>query len=369
MRFAKIKPVASRPPTRRARLRVGFVPTLDCATLIAAQELGLFARHGLDVRLSREIGWATIREKLLHEELEAVATHASMLFSIYCGLGVVRRPCLTGLMLGSNGSAITLSRQCWDAGVRDAATLSRFIRRSASDRVFTFGAVLELSTQHHLLRNWLRSGGLDPEKDVRIAVIPSELIYESFAAGFLDGYCVAEPWNSAAVLNRTGWIAATSGELAHHHPEKVLLVLQDFAERRHEEHLRLLAALIEASVFCENPAHRPELVRMLAQPRYFDVPADYLANSLVGPFSPGLGTASPDNLIGYDAHTVGAPSRTRGRWVYDLVAALGRPVADEALKLDVIPKVFRHDLFEEAMRIADLGGSARTPAALSRRAA
>jgi len=367
MRFAKIRP-AGLPRSRSNRLRIGFVPTLDCATLIAAQELGLFARHGLDVRLSREVGWATIREKLLHEELEAVATHASMLLSIYCGLGVVRRPCLTGLMLGSNGSAITLSRRFWDQGVRDAASLGRLVRQLAPDRTLTFGAVLELSSQHFLLRRWLASGGIDPTKDVRIVVIPSELIYESFAAGFLDGYCVAEPWNSAAVLNRTGWIAATSGELAHHHPEKVLLVLQEFAERRPEEHLRMLAALIEASVFCDDPANRPELVRMLAQPRYFDVPPSYLANSLVGPFSPGLGTASPDNLIVYDARSVGDPSHVRAAWVYDLVATLGKTAAG-TLNRDVLPKVFRHDLYAEAMRLTGLDASAPTPVQPARRAA
>ena len=368
MRFAKIRP-AGLPRSRSNRLRIGFVPTLDCATLIAAQELGLFTRHGLDVRLSREVGWATIREKLLHEELEAVATHASMLLSIYCGLGVVRRPCLTGLMLGSNGSAITLARRFWDQGVRDAASLGRLVRQRAPDRTLTFGAVLELSSQHYLLRRWLASGGIDPSKDVRIVVIPSELIYESFAAGFLDGYCVAEPWNSAAVRNNTGWIAATSGELAHHHPEKVLLVLQEFAERRPEEHLRLLAALIEASVFCDDPANRPELVRMLAQPRYFDVPRDHLANSLVGPFSPGLGSASSDNLIVFDARSVGDPSRIRASWIYDLVATLGKPAAAGALHPDVLPKVFRHDLYAEAMRLAGLSATAPTPVQPARRAA
>lgn len=354
MRFAKFKASDTGIRTRAQRLRVGFVPTLDCATLIAAHELGLFARHGLNVRLSREVGWATIREKLLHEELEAAGTHASMLLSIYTGMGVVRRPCLTGLMLGSNGSAITLSKECWRLGVRDAATLGQVVRRHSGNRTFTFGAVLELSTQHHLLRNWLRSGGLIPGKDVRIVVIPSELMYETFAAGFLDGYCVAEPWNSAAVINGTGWVVATSGELAQNHPEKVLLVLQDFAETRADEHLRLLAALIEASVFCDDPANRPELVKMLARPAYFDVPAEYLANSLIGPFRPGRGELAPPSLITYDARRVGAPGRARGRWVYDLVQSLSAANKAELLRPEVITKVFRHDLYEQAMQLAGI---------------
>ena len=54
------------------------------------------------------------------------------------------------------------------------------------------------------------------------------------------------PEPSTAVMNRLGWCVATSGELAPRHPEKVLLVRRDFSEERAEEHLALVAALIEA---------------------------------------------------------------------------------------------------------------------------
>ncbi len=182
-------------------LNVGYAATIDCAVLVAAQELGLFRRHGLDVRLSREVGWTTIREKLLHEELDAAVTHASMLFSIYCGIGVVRRSCLSGLLLGRNGSAITLATEFWERGVRDAASLGKVIHELQGRRHFTFGVVQELSSQNFNLRKWLRSGGIDPDRDVRVGVIPSALMHGMLRAGHLDGYCVAEPWNSAAALD------------------------------------------------------------------------------------------------------------------------------------------------------------------------
>ena len=134
MRFAKTK-INGRRRTEQGILNVGYAATIDCAVLIAAQELGLFRKQGLEVRLSREVGWTTIREKLLHEELDAAATHASMLFSIYCGIGVVRRPCLSGLLLGRNGSAITLAKAFWDEGVRDAATLGQLIQAQRGRRI------------------------------------------------------------------------------------------------------------------------------------------------------------------------------------------------------------------------------------------
>ena len=337
------------------RLNVGFVPTLDCATLIAAKELGLFARYGLDVRLSREVGWATIREKLLHQELDAVATHASMLFSIQCGLGVVQRPCLTGLIVASKGSALTLSNELKNLGANDAATTGSIIREHKAARVFSFGVVLGLSTQNAFLRHWLRSGGVNPDADVRIVVIPSALIYENFRKGFLDGYCVAEPWNSAAVHDNTGWVAATGAEAGSNQAAKVLLVLKDFAEHREEAHLRLIAALIEASRFCDDPAHRKELVRLLSRPGYFDVHPDCLSNSLVGPFNTGRETKSHSNLVTYDALEIGAPTQAVGRLVYDMVKSLSRENDLPRLQPESIKQTFRKDIYDRAVKIAEVG--------------
>lgn len=333
------------------RLNVGFVPTVDCATLIAAKELGIFEDYAIDVRLSREVGWATIREKLLHNELDAVAAHASVLLSIHCGIGVVPRSCLTGLILSSKGSAITLSNELWDLGVRDATTAGEVIRNRKGVRKFIFGIVLELSTQHFLLRQWLRSAGVNPETDVHIVVIPSGLLYESFSKGFLDGYCVAEPWNSAAVKNQTGWIVTTSADTALKQPEKVLLVLEDFAQEKEDVHLRLLAALIAASRFCDDLSKREELATMLAKPCYFDVPEDFLKNALVGPLDTGRGIKTQDTFIAYDSATIGAPTQNAGRMVLDLVKSFEPKNKAHLFPSDVIEKTFRKNIYDKATRL------------------
>lgn len=361
MRFAKTR-LSGRYKTSHGVLNVGYAATIDCAVLIAAQELGLFRKHGLDVRLSREVGWTTIREKLLHQELDAAATHASMLFSIYCGIGVVRRPCLSGLLLGRNGSAITLATEFWGRGVRDAVSLGNYIRDFKGRRHFTFGVVQALSSQNLNLRKWLRSGGIDPDTDVRVVVIPSALMFEMLRAGHLDGYCVAEPWNSAAAADGCGWTVTTTSEVEPDHPEKVMLVLRDFAEKREEEHLRMIVALIEASQFCDVPANRPELARILSLPRYFDVDKKLLTNALVGPFDFGHGQRPVRDFVIYDALKVGAPTRTTGKWVFDLVRNLGGNESNPALRSEIIPKVFREDIFHQAVKLAgQANGRARAP--------
>lgn len=51
------------PPTPELpRLRLGYIPLTDAAPLVVALENGHFERFGLDVSLSRQPSWATLRD-------------------------------------------------------------------------------------------------------------------------------------------------------------------------------------------------------------------------------------------------------------------------------------------------------------------
>lgn len=187
-------------------MRVGF---LDAGPFVAAQELGYFRRQGLRVELRREIGWATIREKIICGELEAAQAPAPMLWPAQFGLGC--RPCdvLTAFVVNLHGNALTLSRALWNAGVRDAASLRECAQARLPRAILTFGAVFPFSSHHLLLREWLRSAGLDPDRDVRIVVVPPAQMFRNLVAGTIDGFCAGEPWNSVAV--REGRVGAPRG--------------------------------------------------------------------------------------------------------------------------------------------------------------
>src|SRR6058998_2284711 len=153
-------------------LRIGFVPLTDCAPLIMARELGLFAKYGLRVALKRELGWATIRDKIIYGELEAAHSLAGMPIAATLGLGSIRCDCLTALVLNLHGNAITLSNELWRAGVRDGASLKAELTRLRHKRTLTLGVVSHFSSHHFLLRQWLMSAGILPDRDVRVVVVP-----------------------------------------------------------------------------------------------------------------------------------------------------------------------------------------------------
>ena len=76
-----------------------------------------------------------------------------------------------------------------------------------------------------------------------------------------------------------------------------------------------------------------------------------LANALVGPFESGRGRRVVKDFVIYDALRAGAPTRSKGKWVLDLVRTLGGHGAVPALRSEIISRVFREDIFHKAARL------------------
>jgi ABC-type nitrate/sulfonate/bicarbonate transport system substrate-binding protein len=346
----------------RNRLRLGFVPLTDCAPLVMAKELGLFKKFGVNVALSRELGWATIRDKVIHRELDAAHAIAAMPVAATLGLGSIPCDCLTALVLNLNGNAITLSNELWQHGVRDGATLREEITRARGEKTFTFGVVYPFSSHNFLLRNWLASSGIHPDRDVRIVVVPPPQMVANLKAGHLDGFCVGEPWNSVAVQARAGWCVATSAELDPGHPEKVLMVRHEFAAKCAEEHLALVAALLEACEFCDAPENRNEVVATLARPEYVNAPAAALRRGFDGEFDFGHGrvrTVRDFNL--FYRHHANEPSGDKAAWVIQHLRDSGLCKDAAALGFALGRQVFRADIFERAVRLRSSNSKQPTP--------
>jgi ABC-type nitrate/sulfonate/bicarbonate transport system substrate-binding protein len=331
-------------------VRLGFVALADCAPFVMAQELGLFGKYAVEVELHREVGWATIRDKIIYGELDAAHAPAGLLMAANCGLGSIQADCVTGLILNLQGNAITLSQDLWKQGVRDGASLRRVITQSS--RLSTLGVVHLYSAHSCLLRMWLREHRIEPERDVQIAVVPPAQVHANLRAGHLDGYCVGEPWNSLAVLSKTGWTVATSLDLAPLHPEKVLMVRKEFAEMREAEHLRVIAALMEACAFCERPENRERLVETLAQSKYVNAPIQALRMGLGGLYDFGHGRREKlPGLHIFSKHNANAPTPKRAAWVRNNLIQSGVVPDPAMLPSDRAAGCFREDIFHQAKQL------------------
>ncbi|HTI68703.1 MAG TPA: CmpA/NrtA family ABC transporter substrate-binding protein [Candidatus Limnocylindria bacterium] len=329
-------------------VRLGFVPLNDCAPLAVAMEKGFFVQQGLQVRLSRELGWATIRDKLSHGELDAAHGPCALPFALRAT--AIPCDCSTGLVLNLHGNAITMSDRLWQQGVRDAATLKQFLRVHRGQRILTLGIVSRYSSHSYLMRKWLESGEIDVEKETRLVVVPPPQMAGNLKAGHLDGYCSGEPWNSVAVAAGDGWIPATSVRLAPRHPEKVLVVRNDFTRRHREEHVALIAALLKACQFCDHPANRDEIVQILSGREYLNLPEPVIRRGWTPDFDCGKGrTSRSDEFTVFHRDDTNEPSTDKAAWVLNNLLT---PELRAQFTPADLGKIFRSDLYHEALALS-----------------
>src|SRR6516164_11598501 len=84
----------------------------------------------------------------------------------------------------------------------------------------------------------MAAGGVDPDEDVRLVVLPPPYMVESLANRQVDGFCVGAPWNSVAVDLGIGFILHFVCEILPRAAEKVLAVRSRWAD----EHPQTFAA-------------------------------------------------------------------------------------------------------------------------------
>ncbi len=341
-------------------LRIGFLALTDAAPLIVAQERGFFSRGGVRVSLQREVGWATIREKIIYGELDAAPALGPMLWSTQLGLGCAPSPVLTGFVFNRHGNAITLSSALRTAGVHDAASLRPIARARRGESRLTLGVVFPFSSHHLQLRQFLASGGIDPDNDVRIVTVPPAQMFRNLQAGTIDGFCSGEPWNSIAVRAGAGWCPTWSAAQSPGHVEKVLMVTERFARTRAAEHAALIAALAAAAGWCDVPEHREELAEILGAAPYLNLPKRVLTPALLGRFDAGHGRVEPvPDFVVFHRGDANVPAAEKAAVLqHELVAAglLPRGVDPHLPR-----RLFREDLHRDVLNTHHLREPALHP--------
>ncbi|TFE71792.1 CmpA/NrtA family ABC transporter substrate-binding protein [Methylacidiphilum caldifontis] len=299
----------------RSKITIGYLPLIDCAPFVVALERGLFKKWGFDVCLSPEPGWATIRDKIVYEELDFAQAVCGLPVVLNYGLRSIPYKCTSAMILNLNGNAITLSKRLCGIEGSNPEEIAHGLKAKRSYPLL-FGVASFFSSHYFLLLRWLKRIKLDLQKDVRVVALPPPQMPIHLKQGFIDGYCVGEPWNSVAVFEKTGICVATSLDLASGHPEKVLVANEKYIEKKKEEHVRLVSCLIEACQWTDNPAHRAELSEMLYYGHWINQPLEIIRHSLVGPFRLGKNTFIPGRAFHvFNAEKANQPSKEKENWI------------------------------------------------------
>jgi len=280
----------------QSRLKIGYIPIIDCAPVILADQLGAYERQGLEVEIRREVSWANVRDKLALGVLDAAHILSPLPLAITLGIDSVTVPLVSLMTLEVNGNALTLSNALWQeieeaapglvaTHPLDARAIAAVVaKRAAAGRPqLVLASVFPYSVQNYMLRLWLSSGGLDPDRDVRLTIVPPPHTVAHLSGGVIDGYCVGEPWNQQAQAQGIGRIALTGPDIWKGMPEKVLGTTEVFAEKNPNTVKALIKALLEACQWLDDPANRGEAARLLSSPRFLNTPAEVMARTLEMP--------------------------------------------------------------------------------------
>ena len=296
-------------------LRLGFVPLTDAAPLLVAQELGLFDAVGLRVQLSAEASWAAIRDKLAFGALDAAHLLGPMPIALAAGLTGVKAQVTVAAGLGANGNTITLSNVLMQEIGRfkpplTAAAFAAVVRRRAQQgrRPLTLAVVFPFSSHNYLLRHWLAAGGLDPDQDLRLTVVPPPMVAQRLLDGAIDGFCAGEPWGSHAAALGAGRIALSSGDIWPNHPEKVLCFATEHAQRDPESAIACTAAVIAAARWLDEPGNQAEAVAILRRRAFPRLDRAEIAAAFAG-MAEGLPLAAPLRF-----HNATLPRREQAAW-------------------------------------------------------
>lgn len=345
-------------------VRAGFIPLVDASVLIAAAELGFAAREGIQLELVKDVSWANIRDRLAFRQFDVAHMLAPMPVASALGLGSNPSPVIAPFALGRGGNAITLSVSLYRrmqekaglGGQENALTNAKALKlviedmRDKGEALPVLGITYPFSSHNYELRYWLAAGGVHPDQDVKLVVVPPPMTSDALAAGAIDGFCVGAPWNMVAVARGVGRIVAVKEDIWPSSPEKVIGTRPEWAEQNPETLSRLIVALDHAASWCDVPENRRELAQVLAERRYVDASVEIVHRVLLGKF-----TIDPDGTertvpeyFSFHRGAANFPWISHAQWIFTQMVRWGQVAYTPETSRQVIA-AFRPDLYRDAL--------------------
>jgi NitT/TauT family transport system ATP-binding protein len=340
-------------------LRIAFLPLTDVAVLAVARERGFAEEEGLNLDLVRTTSWATLRDRLIYGQVQAAHMLAPLAVAVTLGLSQQPAALAAPYKLNVNGNMLVMATDFAKALEPDVASRLADPLGTAHDfataiglwrRKPVIGVVHRFSSHAIMLRYWLASAGIDPDRDVVLRVVPPSLTVEAMLAGEIDGFIAGEPWGSAAVEAGLAETVAIGERIWRRGVEKVLAFRESWLEQNPDSVDRLLRALIRAAAWCDDPAHWQELAHLLAGSRYVDQPADLILRALSGAIVARAGEAqlpTPDFML-FAREATPFPWRSQALWIYSQLVRWGM-VDHSSEHVAKAGAVFRPDIFRRAL--------------------
>jgi nitrate/nitrite transport system substrate-binding protein len=200
------------------------------------------------------------------------------------------------------------------------------------------------------MRYYLGVGGIHPDRDVSLIVVPPAQMVANMKIGKMDAFCVGEPWNARVIADGIGYTSVSTQDMWKDHPEKVCAFMADFADKHPKTVKAVLKALNEASVWLDDLKNRPEGCQIVSKATYINCPPELILGRLQGHYDYGDGRKKedPHSMI-FSQRNCNYPQLKYATWFLTQYRRWGF-VDGTVDYAGVAKQVMRPDLYEEAMK-------------------
>ncbi len=346
-------------------IKLGYVPIVEAAPLIVAQEKGFFAKHGMtQVEISKQANWGSARDNveigaagggidggqwqmpMPHLISEGVITKGNQKVPMYV---------LAQLNTQGNGIAIANKHQGKGIGLDLTAAKDYLLELKASGTPFKAAYTFPKVNQDFWIRYWLAAAGIDPDTDVNLLAVPAAQTVANMQTGTMDAFSTGDPWPYRIINDKIGFLAALTADIWPAHPEEYLAIRADWVDQNPKATQAILKGVMEAQQWCDDPANREELATILSGRNFFNLSKEVLAGPLKGEYDVGDGKpkiADPNKGTLYwkdDRGSVSYPYKSHDLWFLTESVRWGFLPASMLDKAKaIVDSVNREDLWREA---------------------
>jgi nitrate/nitrite transport system substrate-binding protein len=346
--------------TRAAKL--GFIALTDAAPLFVADEKGFFKKHGMtEVEVLKQSSWGTTRDNLVLGSKSGGIDGAHILtpmpYLISTGAVTannVQVPMQILARLNLGGQCISVANEYLDLKVGlDNRNFGKALlaKRVKTGKPVNAAMTFPGGTHDMWIRYWMAAGGVDPNRDITTIVVPPAQMVANMKVGSMDAFCVCEPWNRQLINQKIGYTALTTSELWMNHPEKAFAMRADYVQANPNATKALLKAVMEAQMWCEEPAHRAEVAEICARRRWINAPIEDVIDRVKGDFDYGTGRVEANSRfqMRYWKDHASYPFRSHDLWFVTENIRWGYlPAGIDANAL--VARVNREDLWRAAAK-------------------
>lgn len=342
---------------RRVTIPVAYMPLVDAAPLIIAEEMGFAEDQAIALDLIPAPSWSSVRDMLGFGRVDAAHMLSALPVAMGLGLGGMTNSIAAVSVLSVNGNVIGIGRPLEEAlrnqgygfDFSDARAAARALHKARFGKL-VFGVPFPFSMHVMLLRYWAEKTELGVD-NIEIRTVPPPLMADALEAGDIDAFCVGEPWGSVAVDRGVGALLLPGHAIWQGAPEKVLATRSDWAETEPDLLGRLIRAVWHASRWLAKPDSRIAAAELLSRKDYLDVPAELIDRALSGRMIlSGHGEQRQcDGYLRFHGAAAGFPWRSQAKWMASRLAREHGLDADVGLAASV----FRADLYRQHLGPAD----------------